>query len=101
MKRYAFAAVVALLAAAAVVGVAAADAGPLVNAGLEDEFPDGRPVVGTEVQRHLALDVLPGNGTGVFQQLDGPRRDVDPVVRLGPTAETAGLLGTPGVHASP
>ena len=36
MKRYAFAAVVALLAAA-VVGVAAADAGPLVNAGLDQE----------------------------------------------------------------
>jgi len=37
MKRYAFAAVVALLAAASVVGVAAADAGPLVNAGLDQE----------------------------------------------------------------
>ena len=37
MKRYAFAAVVALFAAAAVVGVAAADAGPLVNAGLDQE----------------------------------------------------------------
>ena len=37
MKRYAFAAVVAFLAAAAVVGVATADAGPLANAGLDQE----------------------------------------------------------------
>ena len=37
MKRYAFVAVVAFFAATAVVGVTAADAGPLANAGLDQE----------------------------------------------------------------
>ena len=37
MKRYVSVAVVAFLAAAAVVGVAAADAGPLADAGLDQE----------------------------------------------------------------
>ncbi|PSQ17421.1 hypothetical protein BRD02_03355 [Halobacteriales archaeon QS_8_69_73] len=37
MKRYVSVAVVAFLAAAAVIGVAAADAGPLADAGLDQE----------------------------------------------------------------